>query len=470
MVFVGSKTGSDLESSPTAVRPWAQDHYQKLTTPVRSPGKPTDPQYMARHGGSSPSTNPNFKLKFEIHPPATEYVADYEVVEFDAAEGFTAKSGSGSIHWLAAKPYDLPPDDGSGTDTSILDPFHPDGSPMSQSETTTMEITKRDLEAWGLELNDELGTAMKWHLVLAGFENPEYKFRGIFDASTHVSLDRGGYTQPENGGRRINTSLGVVHDAPLLVVIDLAHGETQDFTIPVAKGAILSRPEFSLEVIDVLAGTIAHSSYEPIKSGKAIMVECGISTSPGPANTFSVICQISPPSMTNAVSVDAIDAAGNVIENRGRAMEDVAPASRFAASLATATSLRVRYRPHQTRLLLKLKSVPGVTGSNLSPGNLFDVQLPQVTFRNSFSMRRFISTGSQLKDITGSWSGDTTPVFPLTLTKVSPRDVAERYLSLDPGRRIIVVQAAMTIEFEPPKKTTLIDKVIKWFKRLRFWP
>lgn len=79
-------------------------------------------------------------------------------------------------------------------------------------------------------------------------------------------------------------------------------------------------------------------------------------------------------------------------------------------------------------------------------------------------MRRVIAAGAQLKDITGSWSYDTPAAFPITLTNVSPRQVAERYLALDSGRKITVDPVAMTIEFEPPRKSSWMTRTVDWFK------
>lgn len=458
-----------LESPPSAVRPWAEADFLKLTKPVPSTGKPTDPQYTARHGGSSPSKSPNYKVELVVEPPATEFVPDFEVIEFDAADGFTAKSGSGSIRWLAAKPYDLPPNS-DHYNPGPLPAFHPDGRPMGGDEASAMGLTKRDLGAWGYELNHAFGTALRGSLDIAGFENPQWKFQDVFDAATHVSVRQAAHLTPTKGGMSFGLSLAILHDAPLLAVIDLAHGETQDFTIPVAKGATVSHADFRIEVIDLFAGTVGSASWETGKSGKAIKAAYSTNSSPSPAKTFSVIYQINPPSMTTAVSVDALDATGNVIDNNGRFMENVAPASKFAAPLATAASLRVRYRPHQTRLLLKMKSLPGVTAPNIAPADLFDVEAPQITFSDSFNMRRFITSGSQFKDITGPLSYDTPAAFPMTLTHVSPRQVAERYLALDSGRKMKVDPVAMTIEFEQPKKRSWLTRTMDWFKTLPWKP
>ena len=456
-----------LASPPSTVRPWAEARFLKLTKPVTSPGKPTDPQYLARHGGSGPSKNPNYQVAVIVEPPAVEFVPAYEVIAFDASDGFTAKARSGAIRWLSAKPYDLPPNWDDDPKSLIFTPFHPDGRPMSETEASAMSLTQRDLSTWGYELQGELGTAVAGVLDFKDFENLQYKFQDVFDATTHVSVRQRANLTSTKDGLHFGMSLAILHDAPLLAVIDLAHGKTRDFTLPVAKGATVTDTDFNLEVIDVIVGTVNGSNSDRGKFGKAIEVAYGTDSSTTSSKSFSVIYQINPPSMTTAVSVDAIDAEGNVIENDGRFMEDAAPVSRFAAPLATATSLRVRCRSHQTRLLLKMKSLPGVTAPNLAPTDLFDVQAPQVTFRDSFSMRRFIASGTQLQDITGSWSHDTPTAFPMTLTDVSPRQVAERYLALDRDRRIKIDPAALTIEFEQPRKPTWLDRTWIWLKSLR---
>jgi hypothetical protein len=459
-----------LSSPPTAVRPWAKAHFLQLTKPVRSAGKPADPQYQARHSGVGPSKGRSYRVALEFERPATEFVPDYEVIEFDAADGFTAKSGSGAIRWLAAKPYDLPPNYGDDPGASVLTPFHPDGRPMRQDDVKAMGLTKQDFEGWGWELNGEFGSAMKGVLTLKGYENLQGKFQDIIDAATHISVRQNASLQPANDGLSFAASLAIVHDAPLLAVIDLAHGETEDFNLPVTKGARVSHADFSFEIIDVSEGMVTSGGSGPVRSGKSIEVKYSSDTSATRADNFSVIYQINPPSMTTAVSVDAIDGTGNVIKNHGRFMEDTVPVSRFGAPLATAASLRVRYRPHQTRLLLKMKSLPGATGPNIAPADLFDVRAPRITIRDSYQMRRIITDGSQFKDITGSWSYDTPAAFPMTLTNVSLRHVAERYLALDHGRTIEIDHAAMTLKFEPPKDETFIGKIVEWFKRPHWGP
>lgn len=330
-----------------------------------------------------------------------------------------------------------------------------------------MGITQQDREAWGLDLDHECGTAMKFLLELTGFPDLQCKLQGVFDASTHVPVLRKSAVSVVESRLCFGVSLAVLHDTPLLAVIDLAHGEIQDFLIPVAKGSSVSHAAFHLEVIDVPAGTVVFGSTKESGPGGVIEQQYGLNTSPGASDSFHVIYQINPPVMATAVSVDAIDAAGKLIRNSGRFMEH-ASISNFGAPLATAASLRVRYRPRLTRLLLEMKSLPGVSAPNLKPADLFDVKAPAVTFGGFNQMRRFIADGAQLKDVTGSYSYETPATFPMVLTDFSPRQVAARYLALDPGRTLKVDPAALTIKFEPPKKPSSVATSWERLKGL-FW-
>lgn len=455
-------SGRPLESSPGLTRPWAEARYQKLVAPVPSIGKPLDPQFQASHGGSRPGKNSNNFATVEIRPATTEFVPNFEIIKFDAANGFKSKSGEGNLRWLAAKVCDVPFGEGGNSDRPNLELFQADGTSMTEEGIAASGTRERDLSGWGLEQEGEFGTALKGSLVLKGFLNLQAEFQAVFDADSHVALGRNIDLYSSNSVDFYAT-LAIVHDAPLVAVIDLAHGETDDFDIPIMKGQAVNHPDFRLEVIDVFAGSVGFGSNDGQGSNGLIEQGYGISSSPSPADSFSVIYQINPASMALSVSVDAIDATGGVIKNQGRFMEH-APVSRFGASLASASSLRVRYRPLQTRLMMHLDSVPTVTPPNFRPKDLFDIEVPTLVFRDAFAMRRFIVESTQLKDITAARSYDTPAVFPIVLSNATPRQVAERYLALDPGRKILIDPLALTVRFEEPKPKTWMTRAIEWFK------
>lgn len=455
-----------LESSPTGVRPWAEEHFLKLTKPVPSSGKPIDPQYTARCtvpvlGADRPT---NFGLKFLLEPATTEFVPKYEIIEFDAADGFTSREGSGKLEWFAAKPFHSPPD-GEREYYGTLDMFHPDGRPMTSDEATAKGITRDNRTSWGGQYDGK--TSLESLLTVSSYQNTQWELQDVFDATTQVSVLHG-FQSPRSAGFRLSTSLSALHDTPLLVVIDFSHGPTVDLTCPPVKGAIVTHPNFQLEVIEVVKGNIHQGGWEREKSGSRMRLNYeGLVASE--TKSFSVLYQITPTVMAKSISVEALDAAGGEIKTQGRFMKDV-PVSRFEQPLADAASLRVRYRPNLTRLLMRMKSMPGAPASNSNPANLFDVQSPGLTLRSPFEMQNFIAATTQLKDATGNHAHSPASGFPLILTRASPREVVARYLALGSERRVKVDPVAMTIEFEKQKKTTWIDKSWLWLKSIPWRP
>jgi hypothetical protein len=451
-----------IKSPPDQVRPWATEDFLKLTAPVPSPDSPADPKYAARHGGASKSTNPNFEVSIVVDPARLPFVPNYEVIQFDAAEGFATSSGSGKLRWMAGAAYNLPENWSETSYSKVLSAFHPDGRPMQESEKRALGITRRDLEAWGLQQEGEGGTSMILDVELQDFANLQHNLRGIFDASTHASVSRWFFANPTQNGLSVRVGATVLHDTPLLAVIDLAHGETQDSLLPLAKGAVHTHADFSVEIIEFYPGSTSSGQANPAGLGRT--QSYGVDKSSTAAKSFSVIYQINPPSMATAVSVDAIDLSGKRIE-AGKPFIDQAPVRNFAAPLASCASLQIRYRPKQTRLLLNLKATPGLDPANLNPMDLFDVRAPTVTFRSTYEMRRFISELTQLKDITASPYHSTLASFPLTLTNVSPRDVLERYLAIDPRHKAKIDATALTIEFEQPPTSSWLSRKLARIKR-----
>lgn len=114
-----------LESDPAIVRPWANSRFLELTKPVPSTGTPLDPQYLAHCSPPGPVKNPGWSVALTIDSAHSEYVPNYEVLEFGAASGFTGTHGCGTLRWIAAKAYAPNPD--NDRDPPHLDFFHPDG-------------------------------------------------------------------------------------------------------------------------------------------------------------------------------------------------------------------------------------------------------------------------------------------------------------------------------------------------------
>ncbi|MFT3990871.1 MAG: hypothetical protein QM680_05620 [Luteolibacter sp.] len=450
-----------LVSSPTAVRPWAEEEFLRLTRPVPSAGKPTDPRYQASHGSAGASTLPeysHYKTAIRITDPAERYVPDFEVIEFNAKEKFQAKAGSGAARWVGTLPNSRVK---GGETPPPLQPFFPDGKSISREELSSLGLSAKDLDAWGLEPQGEVGTGFKSFLALENFENLQGKFQGVFDANTHVAVHRGTHLRFVKGGAVFNTPLALLHAAPLVAVIDLAHGPAQEKVLPVEVGAVVKHPDFTLEVVDVVDYRI--SGTQTKRDGNTTIMRYGDKGVVSKYDQgFSIVYQINPPSMVYSLSLDAVDVSGKELKNNGRFMDELIPISKFEAPLANAVSLKIRYRPHQTRLLIKFDALPGVDPENQAVADLFDAKIRKITLDGTFRMRKALADGAQLKDITGTWTADPPHVFPITLTNVSLREIGERYRALEPRRKIKTHPVDQTIQFERAPKPTWATRMLDW--------
>jgi hypothetical protein len=117
---------------------------------------------------------------------------------------------------------------------------------------------------------------------------------------------------------RFVVTVALLHDAPLLMVIDLAQGPTGDFEIPVTKGATAGNANFNFETIHIHPGRASTASRTWPKL-ETVELQYGDRYGKPSETTksFPVIHHTNPPVMAAAISVNALDATGNEIKNSG---------------------------------------------------------------------------------------------------------------------------------------------------------
>ncbi|MES2923286.1 MAG: hypothetical protein V4819_17150 [Verrucomicrobiota bacterium] len=446
----------DLKSSPTAVRPWAEAEFRKWTMPVPSPGNATDPQYLTRcgrpvypHGKSSP------RVEFEIQPAAESYVPKCEVIDFDSADGFTSASGHGKVLWLGAKTFrQSKPDDREYPQWAM---FQPNGEPMPRGNADAM------LQAEPIEMYLRDSPNLSAMIAVDGYQNVIWKFRQLFDSNTHVPL-QDGYTDMTSKakGAGFSASLPALHDAPLLAVIDLFHGAIQNFSLPAARGSVVVQPEFRFEVIETLDGAVETGAYNlsTVPHMKKLAYD-GPKSSVG--TTCSVLYQVTPPVLRDAITLEAFDSEGHEIKGAEKTTWDLA-LHHFDGPVIRIASLRVRYRPNFTRLLLRIKSMPAVDAPNLKPTNLFDLTVPEIVFRNPGQMQCFIADTVEFNNPRETNTSGDESSFPMTLHDASPRQVIDRYRALNSDRSVNVDPVAMTVQFEDRRRRTWLNRTLDWMK------
>ncbi len=445
----------ELTSSPTAVRPWAETDFRKWTMPVPSPGKATDPQYLTRcgrpiypHGKAAPV------VEVEIQPATVIYVPKCEVIDFDSADGFTSADGRGKVLWLGAKTFrQSKPDDREYPQWAM---FQSNGEPMARGNADAM----RRAEPIDMYLRDSPNLSAM--IAVDGYQNVIWRFRQLFDSKTRAPLQDGFRMASKPQGAGFSASLPALHDAPLLAAIDLFHGATQDFSCPPAGGSVVEQPEFRFEVIATLDGAVETGAYNlsTVPHMKKLRYD-GPQSSVGTA--CSVLFQVTPPILRDAITLEAFDSEGHEIKGTEKTTWDLA-LHHFDSPVSRIASLRVRYRPNFTRLLLRIKSMPAVDPPNLKPTNLFDLTVPEIVFRNPGQMQSFITDTVEFHNPRETNSSGDESAFPMTLHDASPRQVIDRYRALNSDRKVMVDPTAMTVRFEDRRRRTWLNQTLDWVK------
>lgn len=445
-----------LTSDPRAVRPWAETRYRELTMKiVPSAVSPKDPRFVLT---CTPLVRSGRGWETTIDHPHDEFVPDREIVKADASGGFHTTDFSGGVKCITSAflPHDLEERD--------LIPeirvFLPDGTPVPEADRDAAGIVTDDsyMNCGFQEGHTTLAVSVEVH----GLRKPLVRNRGILDADTRVVIGTNPQHHIRDDGFCISDIVAIRHDASVLAVVDITHGETRDLVIPIKAGEVAEDPDFRLRILDAAAGHISGSSTQSESGRSKYTMDAPHSV---PAPSFSLILQVDPPVKFDSLSLEALDAAGNPMGEFGTSPW-LLPVARFKGDLANAVSLRVRYHPKTTRLLIPLGPVPV---ADPAPKDLFDVRAADLKFRSSYEMRKFICETTELEMIETPVD-DSKAVFPLVLKSPTVREVVERYRKLPGHRKVMVDPVAMTVEFEKPKRTSLWSNLIDWLRAKRLLP
>ncbi|MCB1134191.1 MAG: hypothetical protein KDN05_23940, partial [Verrucomicrobiae bacterium] len=393
-----------------------------------------------------------------IDHPRDEFVPDLEIVEADANGVFEATEFRGRLKCVAANFY---PHDPSGRfEVPKLRVFLPDGTPVPDADLVAAGIDKDDMY---LNCGWQQGhTSMVASVEVDGLSKPLARNRAFLDADTHVVLASNPQIHLRDDGFCISGMFSVRHDARVLAVVDVAHGETRDIVMPLKAGEVAEDTDFRLRIHDATAGYISGSSSHSESRRTQYTMDPPY---PDPAPSFSLILQVDPPLKFDSLTLEALDAAGNSMGEFGSSPW-LLPIARFKGDLAKAVSLRVRYHPKTTRLLIPLGPVPG---AKPAPANLFDVRYGDLQFHGSYAMRRFICEATELEMI-DSPIDDSGVTSPIVLKTPTVRDIVEHYRNLPGNRKVAVDPAAMTVEFEKPKGPSLWSTLGDWLRAKRLLP
>lgn len=472
---------SGPESSPSAVRPWATAGFSKITAPTPSTGSPLDPQYRikitrmderlpspeqeTRRPRRVPLQNPGVEeMNLDFTVPSEEFVRTIPIHEFNAKDGFSSGEKQVRVKWMAGQRTETLPKpqprkeivsfhDASG---KVLE----SGDALTQAEA---EYQKRQNPMGGREMDVSFFMGFE----AGGFQNPSWHLKGIFDARTQVSLLHRGFLHPlDEGGMLLEGILTTLHGASVLVVVDVLHGEEEQFQLLPRKGATVETPDLRVEVLQAAGWPAAVRQPGVTTHSRSHFYRWDMTTDFG----SSVILDGGPNAVWDTLSFDAVDSEGKAVPAAPYPQHFHAPTPvrmvQLPVPLSRLQSIKVRRKPLIDRFIVRIDSLPGVTPGNKSPANLFEVQAPRMTFDDPSEMQYFIANTVQFKIVGGSKGYFRKPGFPMVIENATPRNVLTRYLSL-PGERIANIdKRQMTIEFDDNMSSKRIEKAINAAKRL----
>ena len=114
-------------------------------------------------------------------------------------------------------------------------------------------------------------------------------------------------------GAVFDIALTMLHDSPMLAVSDFYHGSFHDFACKPANGAAAGNGDFEFTVTGMFDGVVDTGAHN-MSNGPGVEKHRHDDSQLSFKTTTSALYQVNPPSMGDAVVLEALDADGNPIE------------------------------------------------------------------------------------------------------------------------------------------------------------
>ena len=303
---------------------------------------------------------------------------DYEplkVLEVDSSQ--TANLGAGSIrlacigvaHSLIRTNIDW--------STSIPATYYmPDLHPATAEETAgIVPHYDRKLQFYG-----DFPSASFYFVCsnLSGFKTLNFT---AFDARTHHPLTQGYSSSYLSNVFWFSPTVRLWHQTPVELIVTVATGPAQTFTIAPRSGAEIQYPGGVIRVLAVtdleLGGTSSRSD------GRTNHVTMRVETGPRfdrgrPRSTFLFY---SWPNARLRGEIEHYGHDGKKLQTYGGGTSGHLINSRIVAEVEEVKEIRFQYYPNIYRLVFKIPELPGLPEQNRNLENLFDVYVPSMHFQ-----------------------------------------------------------------------------------------
>jgi hypothetical protein len=208
-----------------------------------------------------------------------------------------------------------------------------------------------------------------------------------FDARTHYPLCNWDYqATPFRETIQFNTPLKLWHQTPIELVVTLAMGPTQIYSMAAVEGSELKLPIGGIKLLAISDGRFGDIKPGPPEPGTVTFTKNA--HDPNDPRDFSLVFYCSPPVGSAAWEFEFYD-------NEGKQMDGWFKSGYGAVSIRAVNGLkenlkeiRVKYFPNLHRLSFTIPELPGLPEENRNITNLFDVHVPHIRTGSHLAMHQ----------------------------------------------------------------------------------
>ena len=316
------------------------------------------------------------------------------------------------------------------------------------------------LQPWDREL-DFRGSfpEVRFYFGTTNLANFQVLGMEAYDGRTRGSLTTGYSTSRSGDGFYFEHAIRRWHGGPLDLILYIAHGDPQVFTMRLEPGAEQKVPG---RVIKYAGYVKDGASWSGHNNGKTNLVTFRGGRSS--QRQSSVMLLEWPSTHRSPLKFELLDANGKIISTGGgnsgtmrsmRIHEEGNPAS-----------LRVTYFPKRTRCLFKLRTVPGIPAENENLSNLLLTKVPFMRVEAEWDFESDLESLLQL-DIPMASSGKFPPgYFPRVFTNITAEALLIEYYKYSGVRpQFKIMNEAGKAEFIQPPWQQVLNKFIAWFEK-----
>jgi len=413
-------------ASPTAMRPWGLDEWEKLT----GPPKAVPPMDRSLLDMIAADIKPSFvRIEYDSVPRLRRGDVLYTIVDQTSEGKEPAESRPRlkllflGVGWIDS----LTPEDKEKGFTHKLVPlrfFDPSGSLLTEKQVR---------EDYGYGDRNHIRHAalntvvLNFYFDLHGLESPKIVDSKLFDERTRALVSYGSsWHNFKSAPYSISKRVALWRSTPLVLSVDAAHGptETREMEPGVGQQALFSNVGVRL-IAAVDAGS--HSSgwgsrnMEGGLSRQYITFEL---TPPKKGGESLFLFSVSPACLGRVIDIEALDVDGKRIEDCYSNANAHVIKTRIGEPVEKVSRFRLIYRPFLTRFVVRANGVPGMPPENNSVRDLFDVRVPYACVKRRSDLELLVIGPTELRLSWKNSTGGKAPAgfFPREYHNATPRD------------------------------------------------